>query len=116
AHQNINGLLKFGVLGNLELRFANIPVQRNAGITGTGDSGAGFKYKLFRQTHSLPTFSILYTAAIPTAPRSRGIGAIGHSVQLLASKDFGKHHFDVNEGVQFLPRPESSGFDRNYFT
>jgi hypothetical protein len=116
AHQNINGLLKFGVLGNLELRFANNPVQRNSAITGTGDSGAGFKYKLFRQTHTVPTFSILYTAVIPTAPRSRGIGAMGHSLQLLASKDLGRHHFDVNEGVQFLGQPATSGFDRNYFT
>jgi hypothetical protein len=108
-HQNINGLLKWGVLENLELRFANNPIQRNSGVTGTGDSGAGFKYKMFRQTKKLPTFSIVYTAGIPTAPASRGIGAMGHSVQLLASKDFGKHHFDVNEGVQFVGRPGGSG-------
>src|SRR5258708_20897854 len=43
GHQNINGLLKWGVLENLELRFANNPIQRNSGVTGTGDSGAGFK-------------------------------------------------------------------------
>jgi len=116
GHQNINGLLKWGVLENLELRFANNPIQRNSGVTGTGDSGAGFKYKMFRQTKKLPTFSIVYTAGIPTAPASRGIGAMGHSVQLLASKDFGKHHFDVNEGVQFVGRPGGSGYDRNYFT
>lgn len=116
GHQNINGLLKWGVLENLELRFANNPIERDAGIAGTGDSGAGFKYKVFRQTKKVPTFSILYTAAIPTAPASRGAGAVGHSIQLLGSKDFGKHHFDVNEGVQFVGRPAGSGFDRNYFT
>lgn len=116
GHQNINGLLKWGVLENLELRFANNPVQRNSGLTTTGDSGAGFKYKVFRQTKTLPTFSVVYTAGIPTAPASVGVGAIGHSIQLLASKDFGKHHFDVNEGVQFVGRPRASGFDRNYFT
>jgi len=115
-HQNINGLLKWGVLGNLELRFANNPIARDAGVAGTGDSAAGFKYKVFRQTKTLPTFSILYTAAIPTAPTSRGLGAVGHSIQLLGTKDFGKHHFDVNEGVQFVGRPAGSGFDRNYFT
>jgi hypothetical protein len=116
GHQNINGLLKWGVLGNLELRFANNPIVRDGGIAGMGDSAAGFKYKAFRQTRKLPTFSILYTAAIPTAPAARGIGAVGYSVQLLGSKDFGKHHFDVNEGVQFVGRPTGSGFDRNYFT
>ena len=116
GHQNINGLLKWGLLENLELRFANNPIQRNSGVTTTGDSGAGFKYKVFRQTKMLPTFSVVYTGGIPTAPVSSGIGAMGHSIQLLASKDFGKHHFDVNEGVQFVERPVTSGFDRNYFT
>jgi len=116
AHQNINGLVKFGIFGNLELRVANNPLQRNSGFTGTGDSGAGFKYKFFGQANRRPTFSLLYTAALPTAPASRGIGALGHSVQLLASKDFGKHHFDVNEGVQFVGRPGADGFDRNYFS
>src|SRR3979409_621178 len=32
GHQNINGLLKWGVLENLELRFANNPIQRNSGV------------------------------------------------------------------------------------
>jgi len=32
------------------------------------------------------------------------------------SKDFGKHHFDVNEGVQFVGRAQLSGLDRRYFT
>ena len=116
GHQNINGLLKWGVLGNLELRFANNPIVRDSGVAGTGDSGAGFKYKMVKQSTHVPTFSLLYTATIPTAPASRGIGAVGHSVQLLASKDFGKHHVDVNEGVQFVGRRGQGGFDRNYFT
>jgi hypothetical protein len=41
---------------------------------------------------------------------------MAHLVQILVSKDFGKHHFDVNEGVQFTGRPQLSGFDRAYFT
>ena len=32
------------------------------------------------------------------------------------SKDFGKHHLDFNESVQWLGRPDANGFDRNYFT
>ena len=112
GHQNINGLLKFGLVKNLELRFANNPLVRDGGIAGTGDSGAGFKYKLFPQTKILPTFSALYTATIPTAPATRGAGASGHSAQLLATKDFGKHHFDFNEGVQFAGRPGGSEIGR----
>ena len=116
GHENINGLLKFGATKNLELRFANNPIERDAGVAGRGDSGAGFKYKVFEEKSWWPTFSALYTATIPTATAQVGAGAIGHSAGILVSKDFGKHHFDFNETAQWLGRPESSGFDRNYFT
>src|SRR5882724_6213809 len=38
GHQNINGLLKFGLTKNLELRFANNLLERDTGIAGLGDS------------------------------------------------------------------------------
>ncbi len=116
GHQNINGLLKFGITKNLELRFANNPIERDAGIAGRGDSGAGFKYKVFEEKSWRPTFSVLYTATIPTATADVGAGAVGHSVGILVSKDFGKHHFDFNESAQWLGRPGGNGFDRDYFT
>lgn len=116
GHQNINGLVKWGAFKNLELRFANNPVERDAGVTGWGDSGAGFKCKVFPQTKKTPTISVLYAATVPTATSGLGANASGHSVQVLLSKDFGKHHFDFNEGVQFIGRSGASGFDRNYFT
>jgi hypothetical protein len=116
GHQNINGLLKFGVTKNLELRFANNPIERDFGVAGRGDSGAGFKYKLVEEKSWYPTFSVLYTAFIPTATADVGLGAMGHSAGILVSKDFGKHHFDFNETAQWLGRPGGNGFDRNYFT
>ena len=116
GHQNINGLLKFGATKNLELRFANNPIERVSGIAGRGDSGVGFKYKLFPQKNWRPTLSVLYTTIIPTATAEVGLGAIGHSTGILLSKDFGKHHFDFNETAQWLGRPGASGFDRNYFS
>jgi hypothetical protein len=116
GHQNVNGLLKLGLTNNLELRFANNPIERDGGIAGRGDSGAGFKYKLFSQKGKRPTFSVLYTATIPTATAGVGAGAVGHSAGILVSKDFGKHHFDFNETAQWLGRPNVSGFDRNYFS
>lgn len=116
AHQNINGLLKWGAVKNLELWFLHNPIERDDGVAGLGDSGAGFKYKLFPQRNARPTLSFLYVATIPTARPQLGAGAVEHLAQLLVSKDFGKHHFDANEGVQFVGRPDSSGFDRHYFT
>lgn len=116
AHQNLNGLLKFGVFKNLELWFLNIPIERDSGVTGRGDCGAGFKYRMVSQSKKIPTTSILYVATLPTATAELGTGALGHSVQLLLSKDFGRHHIDANEGVQFVGRQGAGGFDRNYFT
>lgn len=116
GHQNINGLLKWGAVKNLELWFLNNPIERDAGIAGLGDSGAGFKYKLFPQKKARPTLAVLYVATLPTARPELGVGAMAHLVQVLVSKDFGKHHFDVNEGVQFVGRRLSGGFDRAYFT
>jgi len=115
-HQNINGLLKWGAVKNLELWFLNNPIERDAGTAGLGDSGAGFKFKLFPQKDSRPTVAVLYVATIPTARPALGVGAMAHLVQILVSKDFGKHHFDVNEGVQFVGRPQLGGFDRTYFS
>src|SRR2546423_13018894 len=81
GHQNINGLLKFGAVKNLELWFLNNTVVRNAGIAGKGDSGAGFKYKDFPQTKTLPTLFVLYIATLTTAPAACGACADGHAVQ-----------------------------------
>ena len=116
AHQNINGLLKWGMFTDLELWFLNIPIERDSGVAGRGDCGAGFKYRMSSQSKKSPTTSILYVATLPTATAELGSGALGHSVQLLLSKDFGEHHFDANEGVQLVGRPGAGGFDRNYFT
>jgi hypothetical protein len=116
GHQNINGLLKFGLTKNLELRFGNNAIERDAGVAGRGDSGAGFKYKIIEEKSWMPTFSVLYTATIPTATAEVGVGALGHSAGILLSKDFRKHHFDFNETAQWLGRPGASGFDRDYFT
>ncbi|MGB8475823.1 MAG: transporter [Candidatus Acidiferrum sp.] len=116
AHQNINGLLKWGMFKNLELWFLNIPIERDSAVAGRGDSGAGFKYRMFSQSKILPSTAILYVATLPTATANLGAGGLGHSIQFLFSKDFGKHHFDLNEGVEFVARQAATGFDRNYFT
>jgi hypothetical protein len=95
------------------LRLANNPFERDNTVTGITDTGVGFKLRAISQKGAVPTVSLLYTASLPTATQGLGTGAVGHSVQILASKDFGKHHFDVNEGVQFVGRPQG-GYDRNY--
>ena len=116
--QDLNALLKFGLWKNLELRFSNDPIIRKSGVSGFGDVGAGAKLRLVSEARVRPTLSLLYTATFPTGGDGVSAGAMTHAVTVLVSKDFGKHHFDANEGVQFVGRngPGQSGFDRNYFT
>jgi len=116
GHQNINGLLKLGLVKNLELRFANNPVERDGGTAALGDSAVGFKYRFTKDGGVLPTLSFLYTATLPTAGDGLGASALNHSVGILVSKDFGKHHVDFNENAEWRGRPEGGGFDRDYFT
>jgi hypothetical protein len=115
-HQDINGLLKFGLFSNLEIRFGNNPMLRDSGSAGFGDSGVGFKCRFLKAKGALPTLSILYTLTIPTATAGSENGAVGHSAGLLVSKDFGRHHMDFNRTLQWLGRAGAGGFDRNYFT
>jgi hypothetical protein len=116
GHQDLNGLFKFGLLGNLEIRFGNNPIERDSSIAGFGDSSAGLKFRFIRQKGAVPTLSVLYTATVPSATAGLGAGALGHSVGILVSKDFGKHHLDFNESVQWLGRPDGNEDDRDYFT
>jgi hypothetical protein len=116
GHQNNNGLLKFGLAKNLELRFANNPIVRDGGTAGVGDSGAGLKYRFLEERRGLPTLSILYGLTIPTAKDELGSEGTGHSAGLLLSKDLGSHHLDFNETIQWLRRSDSEVFDHNYFT
>src|SRR2546422_4687397 len=45
SNQDINGLLKFGVSKNFELRFTNNPFTADSGAHGWGDTALGFKYR-----------------------------------------------------------------------
>jgi hypothetical protein len=116
GHQNINGLLKFGLFKNLELHFASNPFEGDAGSSGMGDSAVALKYRIFRERSALPTLSLQYTAVLPAAGDSLGADGIGHAIAVLISKDLGKHHLDFNEVVELRSRSHSDDFDRDYFT
>ena len=113
SHQDINGLLKFGVSENFELRFTNNPITADSGTSGTGDTALGFKYRLTRDSGLEPSISLMYMAKLPTAGSLVGSGEVDHSFTLLVSKDLGKHHFDYNLIANLLGQPHG-GFDRSY--
>ena len=113
SHQDVNGLFKFGVSKNFELRFANNPLTADSGTHGVGDTGIGFKYRLTQDSGITPSVALMYMAKVPTAGDVLGSGEVDHGFNLLVSKDFGKHHFDFNLIANLLGRPQG-GFDRSY--
>jgi Putative MetA-pathway of phenol degradation len=113
SHQDMNGLLKFGLSKNFELRFANNPITADSGTHGVGDTALGFKYRLTQDSGNEPSISLMYMAKLPTAGNILGSGEVDHSFTLLLSKDLGKHHFDYNLIANLLGRPPG-GFDRSY--
>jgi Putative MetA-pathway of phenol degradation len=113
SHQDINGLLKFGVAKNLELRLTNNPITADSGTHGVGDTSLGFKYLLTEDSGHRPSIALMYTAKFPTAGDVLGSGETDHTFTLLVSKDLGRHHFDYNLAGSLLGR-QLGGFDRSY--
>lgn len=113
--QDINGLVKFGLAKDLELRFGNDPIIRQRGVAGFGDVSAGLKLRVHSESRLAPTVSLLYAATLPTASSGVGMNALGHAATLLLSKDLGKHHFDINEGVQFFDSTIPGGVWRHQY-
>jgi hypothetical protein len=113
SHQDINGLLKFGVSKNFELRFANNPLTADSGTHGVGDTALGFKYRVTQDSGHEPSIALMYMAKLPTAGDVLGSGEADQAFTLLVSKDLGKHHFDFNLVANLLGRPQG-GFDRSY--
>jgi hypothetical protein len=112
SEQDINGLLKFGVSKNFELRMTNDPIIADSGAQGVGDSAVGFKYRFTQDSGHWPSFAFMYMAKLPTAGNVLGSGEVDHALTFLASKDLGKHHFDFNTVLNLLGKPQG-GFDHD---
>lgn len=114
--QSLQGLLKFGLLSDLELQWAGSPWQHDAALhqAGVTDTDLGFRWRFLRQGRRRPTLSFQYNAKLPTAGAVLGSGEADHLVTLLASKDLpARFHLDANLTYQWLGRP-GGGFDHNW--
>ena len=114
--QSLQGLLKFGLLRNVELDWAGNPWQHDASVhyAGVSDNNVGFRWRFLHQAKRQPTLTVQYSAKLPTAGPSVGSGELDHMVTLLASKDLPKRfHVDANLSHAWLGRP-GGGFDRNW--
>jgi len=109
--QELQGLLKFGLTRDFELRLGSNSFQHDATVhtTGIGDTTVGFKYRFILQHGAVPSLAIGYAAKLPTATRELGSGQVDHQLTGLLSKDLGQHHFDVNLNLNWFGRARGAG-------
>ena len=120
VHQNsLGGLLKFGLLCDVELRWTTTSFLEQTDATGThhgfGDNWLGPQVRVYRQTKRVPSLAFGYAAKTPSAPTENGLGSgrVDHSFTFLASKDIASVHFDFNTTHYWIGRQSASGFDQN---
>ncbi len=113
------GLLKFGMLCDIELRWNTTSFESQTDTSGTqrgiGDNWLGPQIRVYRQTKWVPSLAASYAVKIPSASTEKGLGTgrVDHAFTFLASKDVRHIHLDFNV-TQFLSgRPDASGFDTN---
>ena len=113
-----NGLLKFGLLCDVELRWNTTSFVTQTNPTGThstfGDNWLGTEIRFHRQTTWLPTMAFGYSFKIPSAATENGLGSgrVDHSFTFGASETVAHFNFDFNF-TEFLIGQSSAGFDQN---
>jgi hypothetical protein len=114
---SLGGLVKFGLLCDVELRWNTVEyiAQHDAGGThrSFGDNWLGPQVRFYKQTKHAPTLAVSYAVKIPSASTEAGLGsgAVDHAFTFLASKDVRKIHFDGNASEFWVGR-SAGGFDR----
>src|SRR5260221_7191937 len=79
AHQNsVGGLLKFGLLCDVELRWNTMSyvwqTNSSGSVSGIGDNWLGPQIRIYRQTRRVPTVAFGYAVKIPSANSHNGLG------------------------------------------
>jgi hypothetical protein len=69
--QSLQGLIKFGLLRDVELDWAGNPWQHDAPLhyAGVSDDNAGLRWRFLHQTKRRPTLTVQYSIKLPTAGR-----------------------------------------------
>jgi outer membrane putative beta-barrel porin/alpha-amylase len=114
---SFGGLLKFGLLCDIELRWTTTSFLSQTDASGTqrgiGDNWLGPQIRFYRQTKHVPSLAFSYAVKIPSASDSLGSGRADHAFTFLASKDIAHFHFDFNASQFLIGRPNTTGFDNN---
>ena len=113
-----NGLLKFGALCDVELRWNTTSLLSQTDATGThstfGDNWLGTEVRVHRQTTWLPTMALSYSFKIPSASTENGLGTgrVDHEFTFGASETVAHFTLDFNFTRFFIGRP-ACGFGQN---
>jgi hypothetical protein len=113
------GLLKFGMLCDIELRWNTTSFVSQSDAAGThssfGDNWFGTEIRFHRQTTGLPTMAFGYAFKVPSATTENGLGTgrVDHSFTFGASENVAHFNFDFNFTQFLIGRPSASGFDQN---
>lgn len=116
---SLGGLLKFGMLCDIELRWNTTSFLSQTDAGGTqqtfGDNWLGTEIRFHRQTQRLPTMAFSYSFKIPSASTENGLGTghVDHSFTFGASENIAHFTFDFNFTQFLIARPTASGFDEN---
>jgi hypothetical protein len=114
---SFGGLLKFGLLCDVELRWTTTSFLSQTDASGTqrgiGDNWLGPQIRFYRQTKRVPSLAFSYAVKIPSASDSLGSGRTDHAFTFLVSKDIAHFHFDFNVSQFLIGRLNASGFDKN---
>ena len=116
---SVGGLLKFGMLCDVELRWTTTSFLSQTDVSGTqrsfGDNSLGPQIRIYRQTKRVPTLAFNYAIKIPSASTEDGLGTghVDHAFTFLASKDIARFHFDFNVTQLLIGRPNMAGFYKN---
>jgi len=119
-HQtSIGGLLKFGMLCDIELRWNTTSLLSQTDARGSyrtfGDNWLGTEIRVHRQTRRLPTMAFSYAFKIPSASTEKGLGTgrVDHSFTFGTSENIAHFNLDFNFTQFLIGRPTASGFDEN---
>ena len=116
---SLGGLLKFGLLCDIELRWNTTSFLSQTDAGGThqtfGDNWLGTEIRFHRQTRRLPTMAVSYALKIPSAKTDSGLGSghVDHSITFGASANISHFNLDFNFTQFLIGRPTAPGFDQN---
>lgn len=116
---SMGGLVKFGMLCDVELRWNTTSFLSLTDASGThrtfGDNWLGTEIRFHRQTRRLPTMAFSYALKIPSGDTENGLGGgrVDHSLTFGASETIAHFNFDFNFTESLIGRPNAPGFDKN---